>query len=112
MEREFQIAVLARDGMMHRDELRAVGKRAFNLHVINHLRHAGHDLVAAQQLAAEIHQLGNALAVADEFKEHGGDERHGFGMVQLHAAGQSLLRERARLMQREFVEFSWGEMHG
>ena len=50
---------------MHGHELRAVGKRAFNLHVVDHLRHARHDLIAAEKLFSEVHQLGHALPVAN-----------------------------------------------
>jgi hypothetical protein len=60
----------------------------------NHFRHAGHDLIAAEQLAAQVHQFRDALAVADEFEQLRGDQRDGFGMVQAQAAREPLLRQK------------------
>ena len=73
-KRQGQIAIFDGDGMMHGDQLGAVGKSAFDLHFGNHRGHARHDLIAAEELAAEIHQLGDALAVADEFEQLRGDQ--------------------------------------
>ena len=47
--------------MMNGDQFGAVGKSAFDLHFGNHGRHARHDLIAAEKLAAKIHQLGDAI---------------------------------------------------
>ena len=52
--------------MMHRHQLAAVGERAFDLHLDDHLRHVIHDVGAAEQLTAEVHQLGDGAAIADE----------------------------------------------
>ncbi len=94
VQRQRQIAIFRGNGMMHRDQLCAVGKCAFDLHLGDHGRHAGHDLVAAEQLAAQIHQFRHGSAVADEFEQLRGDQRHGFGMIQAQAARQSLLRQK------------------
>src|SRR5437762_3196600 len=81
--------------MMHCHELGAVREGPFHLHVINHLGHAGHDLVATEKLPSEIHQLGYAFAIPDEFEQLGRDQRHGFGMIEPNAARESFLREKA-----------------
>ena len=51
--------MLGDDRMVHRHELGAVGERAFDLHFVHQFRHAVHHLGAAEELAAEIHQLGD-----------------------------------------------------
>ena len=51
---------------------------------------------ATEELAAQIHQLGDAASVADEFEELRRDERDGFGMIQPQAAREPLLREERR----------------
>src|SRR5260221_5196688 len=111
MQRERQISILTGNRVMHGHELGAVGESAFDLHVINHFGHAGHDLVTTKQLTAEIHQLSHAFAVADEFQQYGGDKRDGFGMIQPQAARKSLLREETGLVQRQLVEFTRGKVH-
>ena len=55
--------------------------------------------------------LGDGTAVADELENLRGDERHRFGMVQAHAAGEPLLCEYAGLMKRKFIELLRREMH-
>ena len=64
-----------------------------------------------EQLTAEIHQLRNGSAVADELHDLRADQRHGFGIVQPNAAREPLLREIAGLMQCELVELVRCQMH-
>ena len=52
--------MLGDDRMVDGDELGAVGERALDLHLVDHLGDAVHHVGAAEQLAAEIHQLGDA----------------------------------------------------
>ena len=66
--------------MVHRDELGAVRERPLDLHFVDHLGHAVGDVFDAQQLAAEIHQLGDRSSVADELEQLRRDESHGLGM--------------------------------
>lgn len=97
---------------MHGHQLGAVGKRALDLHVVDHSGHAGHDLVTAEKLPPEIHQLRDAAPIADELQQLRGDERDGLGMVQPPPAREALLREKSSLMQRELVEFARRKVHG
>ena len=112
MQSEHEISILARDGMVNGNEFRAVGKGSFHLHIVDHIRNAGHNLVSPEQLTAKIHQLSHAPAVADKFEDHSGDERHGFGMIQPQTAREAFLRHATGLMQRQFVEFTRRQVHG
>ena len=55
---------------------------------------------------------GDGAAVTDELEKLGGDEGDGFGVVEAHTAGESLLGEEAGVVQLEFFEFSGCEVHG
>ena len=70
-----------------------------------------HHIGAAQQLAAEIHQLRHRPAVPDEFENLRRDEGHGFRMIQSHAAREALLRQHAGLVEGELVELVRRQMH-
>jgi hypothetical protein len=112
VERERKVAVLAGDRMMNGDELGAVGEGALDLDFSDHGRDAGHDLAAAEELAAEVHQFGDGTSVADELEQLGGDESDGLGVVEAHAAGEAFLGEESRVVQEEFVDVARGEVHG
>ena len=73
---------------------------------VNHGRHAGHDLVAAQQLAPQVHQFGDTFALPDKFEQCCGDERDGFGMIQAQAASEPFLRKKTGLVEHQFVNFA------
>ncbi len=96
---------------MDRHELAPIGERALDLHFDDHLRHLVHDVRAPEQLAAQIHQLGDRAAVADELHHLRADQRDRLGVIQAHAACEPLLREIASLMQRELVELVRCQMH-
>ena len=97
---------------MHGDELAAVWKRAFDLDLVDQLRHSFGDVFRAQELPAEVHQLGDGAAVANELEQLRGDERHRLGMVQPEAPREPLLREDAGLVKEELVDFFRSQMHG
>src|SRR5471030_669072 len=86
---------------MDGDELGAVRKSSFDLHLENHLRNAGQHLRAAQ----------DAAAVADEFEKLRGQERHRLRIVEAQTAGEPLLREEAGAVQQELVEIMRREVH-
>ena len=111
VQSEIEIAALGDDRIVNRHELGAVGKRTFHLHFVHELGDAVQHVGASEQTTSEIHQLGDGAAVADELENLRGDERHGFGMVQTHAAGEPLLCEHAGLMKREFIELLRREVH-
>src|SRR5688572_29129980 len=54
--------------LVYSDELCTVGKGRFDLDLSQHFRHAFHDLVAAQNVFAELHEVGHGAAVAGTFE--------------------------------------------
>ena len=96
---------------MNGDELGPVGKRAFYLNFVDHLRDAVGHVGASEQPSSKIHQLRNRSAITNELEQLRRDERDRLRVVQSNAAGQALLREHAGLMEHQLVEFSWGQMH-
>jgi len=108
VERELQVPVLGDDRIVDRHQLGPVRKRPFNLDFVDELRHSLHHVGAPEQLAADVHQLGDRAAVADELQNLRRDERDRLGMIQPHAPRQALLRQHAGLVQRELVEFLRG----
>src|SRR5215471_6385669 len=111
VQRQLQIAALGNDGVVDCHELGAVGERAFDLHFVHQFGHAVHDLVASEQLPAQIHQLGDAAAVADEFEDLGGDQGDSLRVIQPQPAGEPFLCEKPGLMKCQFVEFVRSEVH-
>ena len=104
MKRDVEIAVLLGDGIVHGDELGAVGERALDLHLVDHLGDAGLHLRAAEELPTEVHQLGDRAPVAHELEELARDEGDGLGVVEPEPAREALLREEAGLVQCQLVD--------
>ena len=92
--------------MMDGHELRAVGKGSFDLDLGDHIGDASHDLPPAEQSAAQVHQFGNAPAVADEFQQLRGDEGDRFRMVKPQAPSQALLCQEAGVVQQELIDLA------
>src|SRR5262245_24949355 len=101
----------SRDGMVDGHELGAVGERAFDLHVLDHLRHALHDVLAGQDLRPPGHELGRALAVADPLQHLGGDEGHRLGMVELEPARPPPPRQIGSDYDQQLFLLAWRQMH-
>ena len=99
------------DRMVHGHQLRAVRKRAFHLHLVDHLGDAVEHVRAPEQPPSQIHQLRDRTAVADELEQLRGDERDGFDVIQAQAARQPLLRQDARLVEHELVDLAGCQMH-
>ena len=97
--------------MMNRDQLCAVGKSSFHLHFGNHGGHSGHDLIATEKLASQIHQFGDDLPSRINSSNWVAIKRHGFGMIQAQAARQAFLRQKARLVKEQFVNFARRQVH-
>ena len=76
-----------RDRVVDGDELGAVRKRRLHLDVVEHFRHALHDVVAVENLAAADHQLGDRASVAGALEEVVGDQRDRLGVVELAGRG-------------------------
>src|SRR5262245_45009963 len=62
-------------------ELGAVDERCLHFHLVNHFGDAFHDLIAAKNLAAFGHELGNGLAVARAFHDKICDQGDAFGII-------------------------------
>ena len=56
------------DWVVNRHQLGAVGKRAFDLDLIDHRVDAIHHVLPAQQTPTEVHQIRNRPPVANEFQ--------------------------------------------
>ena len=111
MQSQLKITVLGGNRMVHRNQLGAVGKRPFDLQLVNHARDPGHDLVAAQQLASQVHEFGDASAFAYEFEQLRCDQSNGFGIIQAESARQSLLGHTSRVVQEQLIYFSRRKVH-
>lgn len=97
--------------MMHGHKFRAVWEGSFHLHLVDHFRHAVHDLPPAEQALAPIHQLGHRVPVTDCFEDLGGNQCDSLRVVELKAARQALLGEKTRLMQAQLVKFLRSQSH-
>ena len=71
------------DRLVHGDEFGAVGKNAFDLKDRQHGGDAGHHVARGEDGRSERHQVGNAFSLARAFEDFIGDDRDGFGMVEL-----------------------------
>jgi len=99
------------NGLMHGDELGAVGEGGFDLDVRNHLGHAIHHVGTGEHIAAIAHQLRHGFAVARALHHGGTDEGHGLGVVELQATGLSALGQQGGGEDQELVFFAGGEFH-
>ena len=111
IEREAEVAVLEGDRVVHRHELRAVREGPFDLHLVDHLRHAVHHLRATEEATPDVHQIGDAPPVANQLEELRRDERDRLGVRQAQAAREALLREEARAVEDELVDLAGCEVH-
>lgn len=60
---------------------------------------------SAEKCFADGHEVCDAVgAIADELVQDGGEEGHGFGMVEAEAAGETALSEGAQVGEGEFVD--------
>src|SRR5262249_38095160 len=105
------IAAPSPDRVMDGHELGAIRKGAFDLDVLDHLRHALHHVVASEDLRAFGHELGAALAVADALEPLGRDQRHRLGMVELEPARAPPPRQIGGHDDEELLLFTWCQMH-
>ena len=69
------------------------------------------DVLTPEQLPAQIHQLGDGAAVADELEQLRCDQRDCLWIVETHSTRETLLREESRLVKNELVEFPWSQVH-
>ncbi len=96
---------------MHRHQLRAVGEGGFDLNVRDHLWHAVHHVVAREDRRPVAHELRDRSAIAGPFHDRCGDQRDGFGIVELEAARPAPLCEQRRREDEQLVFFAGREVH-
>src|SRR5574342_586549 len=100
------------DGMVDCHQLRAIGEGALDLHLLEHLRDAVHDVLPLENGDAEGHEIGDAPTVADAFEHLGGDESQRLRVVQLEATGAPPARHLGGGEDQHLVLLSRGQMHG
>ena len=61
------------NGLVDGHELRAVGKGGFDLDVRDHFRDAVHHVLACQECGADLHQFGDAAAIARALEKEPAD---------------------------------------
>src|SRR5690606_20307890 len=79
--------------------------------IMNHLGNALHDLVAAEDLGARLHEFGDAPAVACALHDEVRAEGNGFGMVELVAALQASARNMGCHGDKQLVLLAWCQVH-
>src|SRR5687768_3630608 len=94
------------NGVMDGDEFRAVRKSCLDLDVMDHFRHALHDLFAGQQCRAVRHEVGDCSSLARPFQQGGRDVGDNLGIVQLQAFRLSPLCKQSGRKNQEFVLFT------
>src|SRR5829696_801168 len=97
--------------MVDGDELRAVRERGLYLHVVQHLRHTLHDVVAAEYLTTADHQLGHGAAVAGTFEQVVGEDGDGLGVVEFQAACSPAAGKLGRVREQQPVLLVRGQTH-
>ena len=93
------------------DQFGAVGESRLDLHLGDHLGDALHDIIAAQQGTAVVHQIGDTATIACALHDRSADVRHRLGIVEFQTAVLAPLGEQCRGEQQQFVFFSRGELH-
>src|SRR5437867_342126 len=92
--------------IVNRHELRAVRERPLDLDLADHLGHAVHHGIGAEDASAKTHDLRHRLAVANELGDFRCDEGDRFRMIELQAASPPLARQLAGRKNQEFVDFA------
>src|SRR6266446_9205853 len=99
------------DRMMDRDELRSVRERPLDLHLVDHLGDAFHDVIAPEDRLPGGHQLGDGAAVADAFEDLRGDEGDRLRVIELEAASTPAPRHFGGGEDQEFFLLPGREVH-
>src|SRR5262250_2448489 len=97
--------------MMDGDELGAVGERALDLNLFDHLRHSLHHVVATEDAEPGLHQLRHAPPVANALEDLRGDERERFRMIELETAPAAPPRDFGRGEDEQLLLLTRSEVH-
>mmetsp|Transcript_11918 Transcript_11918/g.25924 ORF Transcript_11918/g.25924 Transcript_11918/m.25924 type:complete len:507 (-) Transcript_11918:121-1641(-) len=127
LQRQGQIPVLPPDRIVHRQQLRPVGKRRLHLHLSHHGRHSGQDLIPSQESRAHGHEVrhgalpakddggvapaeARGLPVPDHLHHLHGDEGLRFGDVEFQSPRQAVLGQAPGVVEEEVVGFAGGQV--
>ena len=98
------------DGLMHRNQLGAVGEAGFHLDIGDHLGDAVHYVGAGQHAAAFAHELRNRFAIARAFHNGGANQGHGLGIVELEATRLAPLGQQSGGEDQQLIFFARGSV--
>src|SRR5262249_31910233 len=99
------------DWIVNGNELGAVDERCLHFHLVDHFRDALHHLIAAENLAAFGHELGDGLAVARAFHHKICDQGDAFGIIEFDASCEPSSRDERRQRDHELVFFARCQVH-
>src|SRR6478736_2910376 len=91
------------DRLVEGDELAPVRERRLDLHLDEHVDNVGHHLVATEDGATRLHQLGDTSAVAGAFDDPGAQQRDGLGVVEADASVEAVSGDHARYGEEELL---------
>lgn len=99
------------DRVVNGDKFGAVWKRSFDLHVMDHFSDPRHALRRSNDMCARLHQIRHGAPIARTFDHEIGDQRDGFGVVQLYPPFQTPACDHCRKADQKFVLFPWCQVH-
>jgi hypothetical protein len=100
------------DWVVDGDELRAVGKRGFHLHFVNHFRDSFHDLLTHENSCAGAHDFGDAFPIAGRFQYFGGEDGDGLDVVEFQAASLAAASEVGGNDDHQLLLLTGCQVHG
>mmetsp|Transcript_45756 Transcript_45756/g.96023 ORF Transcript_45756/g.96023 Transcript_45756/m.96023 type:complete len:256 (-) Transcript_45756:140-907(-) len=127
LECQFQIPILPRYRVMHRQQLGTVRKRRLHLHLPHHARHAGEHLIPTEQLRPHGHEVRDRplslhrllpigrghrgpRPVPDHLHHLHGDQGPGLGNVEGKSSREAVLGESSGVVEVEVVGFAGAEV--
>jgi hypothetical protein len=87
---------------MHRHQLGAIGEGGLDLHLVDQLSNAVHNIGACKNGGTVTHDLGHAFAITGRFHDLGGDDGHGFGVIELETASLAFARQFIRYLLDQY----------
>jgi hypothetical protein len=99
------------NGLMNRDQLRSIWKRAFHLNLGNHLGNALHHRIWRKDRRSQAHDVGNGPAIPNQLQDFRRDERDRLGMIELQAAGTAFSRDLSGGKDQQLVDFARRQVH-
>jgi hypothetical protein len=97
--------------IMHGDQLRTIGERAFYLDLTDHLGYPIHHVVACQDGGTVLHQVGHRPAVAHPLEDFRRDKGHCLRVIELEAALLSSARHIGGGEDQELFDLARSQVH-